>query len=445
MARLSVNLNKIALLRNSRHTGVPSVIQFAKIALDAGVAGITVHPRPDQRHIRESDVPAIAEIMKDRRPEVEFNIEGYPDERFLKIISNVRPEQCTLVPDSPSSFTSEEGWKFSDEQTKILDTIIPALKKLKTRVILFIDPDPAMAARAADMGADGIEIYTGGYAAAFKKDQHLAILEKCVATAKEAGMRGLVVNVGHDLNLHNVPLLVSRIPFLHEASIGHELTADALVNGFSATIKSYSNILSSHVKAQKQRAPADPYQRFRSWYSEAKAHGIPKSEATVLATSSKKGVPSARVVFAKEMNAEGFVFFTNYESKKGRELAENPKAALLMHWPELERQVRISGSVKKISRARSKEYFHKRSRESQLSALASRQSDVLKNKKGFEEDVAKLRIKYEGKEVPLPLNWGGYMLTPKEFEFWEAGAARMHNRIRYSKRGLKWKTDFLFP
>ncbi|MGH7089459.1 MAG: pyridoxine 5'-phosphate synthase, partial [Stellaceae bacterium] len=168
MPRLSVNLNKIALLRNSRRTGVPDVRHFGQLAHDAGADGLTLHPRPDERHIRKSDVFAVAELMQPWRPVFELNLEGYPDRRFLDIVGAVKPEQCTLVPDSPEAFTSEEGWKLDAAQRRLIGAAMTELKTLGCRVILFIDPDPAAVAPARDVGADGIEIYTGGYAAGFR-------------------------------------------------------------------------------------------------------------------------------------------------------------------------------------------------------------------------------------------------------------------------------------
>ena len=239
MARLSVNLNKVALLRNSRHTGVPDVLQFGRIAHDAGADGLTVHPRPDERHIRRSDVPALAGLMRPWRPGFELNIEGYPDERLLEIVREVRPEQCTLVPDSPTAFTSEEGWKLDNRDSHIVNPAVAELKRLGCRVILFVDPDPAVVERVPGSGADGIEIYTGTDAAAFRAGDAGAELGSCAATAAGAAALGLVVNAGHDLNLANLPGLVAAMPMLAEASIGHELTADALVMGFADAVRAY--------------------------------------------------------------------------------------------------------------------------------------------------------------------------------------------------------------
>jgi pyridoxine 5-phosphate synthase len=243
MARLSVNLNKVALLRNSRRTGVPDVLHFARIALDAGAAGLTVHPRPDERHIRRSDVPALAALMQKQRPGIEFNIEGYPDARLAGILAEVKPEQCTLVPDAPDAFTSEEGWHLDDAQMALASPAIAAAKTLGARVILFIDPEPRVLPRVREAGADGVELYTGSYAAAFRDGSHAELLAAIGQTARQAHALGLVVNAGHDLNLHNIPPLMQAVPFLAEASIGHELTADALEMGFGAAVRAYAAAL----------------------------------------------------------------------------------------------------------------------------------------------------------------------------------------------------------
>lgn len=243
MARLSVNLNKVALLRNSRHTGVPDLLKFGRIARDAGADGLTVHPRPDERHIRRSDVPALAALMAPWRPACELNIEGYPDERLIEIVREVRPEQCTLVPDPPGAFTSEEGWRLDNRDTPIVHPAVAVLKALGCRVILFVDPDPAVVERVPGTGADGIEIYTGTYAAAFRAGNAAAELRACAETARRAAALGLVVNAGHDLNLANLPDLVAAMPNLAEASIGHELTADALEIGFAAAVSAYKAAL----------------------------------------------------------------------------------------------------------------------------------------------------------------------------------------------------------
>jgi pyridoxine 5-phosphate synthase len=243
MARLSVNLNKVALLRNSRHHGVPDVPRFASLAHRAGADGITVHPRPDERHIRGEDVFALAELMKPWRPDFELNIEGYPDARLLRIVRVVRPEQCTFVPDPPGAFTSAEGWKLDARETPLVSAAVEFVKELGCRAILFVDPDPDVVMRVPGTKADGIEIYTGSYAAAARSGQAAALLQACAATARNAAERGLVVNVGHDLSLKNLPPLVAALPMIAEASIGHELTADALEMGFVAAVRAYKAAL----------------------------------------------------------------------------------------------------------------------------------------------------------------------------------------------------------
>lgn len=243
--RLSVNLNKIALLRNSRRTGVPDVLRFAKLAHQAGADGITLHPRPDERHIRRDDVLALADLMQPWRPGFELNLEGYPDGRFLELCGIVKPEQCTLVPDVPTAFTSEEGWRIDDSDRAIVTDAVAALKSIGCRVIVFVDPDANVVERVRQTGADGIEIYTGSYAAEASrgtpgKQQQL---RACAAAAQAAAGRGLVVNIGHDLNLENLPPLVTAMPSFAEASIGHELTADALEMGFERAVAAYKAAL----------------------------------------------------------------------------------------------------------------------------------------------------------------------------------------------------------
>jgi pyridoxine 5-phosphate synthase len=234
-----VNLNKVALLRNSRRTGVPNVLRFAALARDAGANGITVHPRPDERHISRDDVLALARLMEPWRPDFELNVEGYPDERLLEIVRAVRPEQCTLVPDTPDVLTSEEGWKLDNRDMEGVRSTVADLKRVGCRVILFLDPDPQIVLRVPGTGANGIEIYTGSYAAAARNGNPEALLGACTAAASVAADLGLTVNIGHDLNLANLPSLMSRMPVVSEASIGHELTTDALVMGFSAAVLAY--------------------------------------------------------------------------------------------------------------------------------------------------------------------------------------------------------------
>ncbi|HVZ08173.1 pyridoxine 5'-phosphate synthase [Rhodopila sp.] len=243
MARLSVNLNKIALLRNSRHTGVPDVKRFGHLALEFGAQGLTIHPRPDERHIRASDVPMLAELLKPHRPAIEFNIEGYPDDRLFGLLQQVTPEQTTLVPDAPDAFTSDQGWQLDDRQMALVKPYIARVKALGGRVILFVDANPTVIPRVQASGADGIEIYTGPYAEAFRQGTHAPVLQAIAATGAAARQAGLMVNAGHDLNLHNLPPLCEALPHLHEASIGHELTADALERGFGAAVAAYVEAL----------------------------------------------------------------------------------------------------------------------------------------------------------------------------------------------------------
>jgi pyridoxine 5-phosphate synthase len=251
MARLSVNLNKIALLRNARHTGVPRLAPFVDQVHAAGARGITVHPRPDERHIRHSDVAELAAQIAPWRPGFEYNIEGYPDARFLDLVATVSPEQVTLVPDAPGVLTSDEGWRLDGGQAALVSGAVARLHRLGSRVILFIDPDPAVIDRVPATGADGVEIYTGGYAQAFRQGDAAELLAACAETARRAAGKGLVVNIGHDLNLHNLPPLLAAVPTVAEASIGHELTADALLMGWAAAVASYRDALAG-------AKPSDP-------------------------------------------------------------------------------------------------------------------------------------------------------------------------------------------
>jgi pyridoxine 5-phosphate synthase len=236
MTKLSVNVNKIATLRNTRSLGIPDPLRFSKIALDAGAAGITVHPRPDQRHIRPADVYQIADLLKSY-PKAEFNIEGNPFDEYLHFARQTRPAQCTLVPDDPSAATSDHGWNVIADGPR-LKPIIKTLKDLGCRVSLFMDPDPPQIAAAAKLGVDRIELYTAPYAEEFAKGNPKAA-EAYASAARAAKDAGLEVNAGHDLNLDNLPLLVKSISFLAEVSIGHALIGDALEFGLADTVKRY--------------------------------------------------------------------------------------------------------------------------------------------------------------------------------------------------------------
>jgi pyridoxine 5-phosphate synthase len=241
--RLSVNLNKIALLRNSRRTGAPDVLEFAALAYGAGCDGVTVHPRPDERHITHDDVHRLAEWASSLRPKFELNIESYPDDALLDLVSAISPEQCTLVPDRPTALTSDEGWRFDAAQQDVLARYLPALAPLSGRIILFADSDPRLVRLAAGVGADGIEIYTGKYAAEHRQGRSGTLLDQIASTADEAIQHGLCVNVGHDLNLQNVPALLERVPDITEASIGHELTVEDLRVGFRNAVAAYKAAL----------------------------------------------------------------------------------------------------------------------------------------------------------------------------------------------------------
>jgi pyridoxine 5-phosphate synthase len=244
-AKLSVNLNAVAMLRNRRNLPWPGVTHIGAIALEAGAAGLTVHPRPDQRHIRFSDVPAIRALIDDRFPGCEFNIEGYPDENFIALVIANEPEQVTLVPDDPSQPTSDHGWDFVAHRA-LLQGMVKRLRDAGIRVSLFADPDADVKQldAAVETGAQRIELYTGPYGACFADPQRAkAELAKLARTAMLAQERGLAVNAGHDLTVENLPALAKAIPHLAEVSIGHALTADALVHGMAATVKRFNDSL----------------------------------------------------------------------------------------------------------------------------------------------------------------------------------------------------------
>jgi len=237
MTRLSVNLNKIALLRNARTLGIPSVTRAATIALDAGAHGITVHPRPDARHIRIEDVRELAALLRSR-PAAEFNIEGNPFEGLVAIAREVMPQQCTLVPDEPGAVTSDHGWDIDRDGAR-LRPLIAGLKSAGIRVSLFMDPVPAAMAAVRELGADRIELYTEPYARAFGSASERAEVEKYAAAARAAQQAGLGINAGHDLNQQNLPRFLTGVPGVLEVSIGHALVADALEAGLAATVRGY--------------------------------------------------------------------------------------------------------------------------------------------------------------------------------------------------------------
>lgn len=238
-AKLSVNLNAIAMLRNRRDLPWPSVTGLGRLALAAGAHGLTVHPRPDERHTRHSDLPEIRALIDDEFPDAEFNIEGYPTEDFLRLVESSQPEQVTLVPDDPAQATSDHGWDFST-QSNFLTPIVKRLKKGGFRVSLFSDADPSIAEAAAGTGVNRIELYTGPYGACHDNPAGAAKeLERLGKTADAALAAGLAVNAGHDLTVANLPALARRIPALAEVSIGHGLTADALEYGMAETVRRF--------------------------------------------------------------------------------------------------------------------------------------------------------------------------------------------------------------
>ncbi len=232
VTRLSVNINKIATLRNARGGNNPDVIRVAQDCERFGAEGITVHPRPDERHIRYTDVIALKKVVT-----TEFNIEGYPDERYVGVIEAVQPEQATLVPDPPTAITSNAGWDTLSNES-FLKEIISELKKNAKRISVFVDPDPKMVEGAARVGADRIELYTEPFARNFLSDK-LNAINTYVESARIARDLGLGVNAGHDLDLNNLAYLKKNIPFLDEVSIGHALICDALYFGLENTIQLY--------------------------------------------------------------------------------------------------------------------------------------------------------------------------------------------------------------
>lgn len=237
--KLSVNLNAIAMLRNRRDLPWPSVTGIGQMALEAGAYGLTVHPRPDERHIRRSDVYEVREMMRRGYNDKEYNIEGYPDQRFMEIVEDIVPTQVTLVPDDPAQDTSDHGWDFAANMDMLSD-VAARLKAKNMRVAMFADADPETVGLAKQAGADRVELYTGPYGAAFDDPQKQAVeMEKLVSTGMVATQAGLGLNAGHDLTLDNLLQLVMGMPFLEEVSIGHCITADALIYGIKGAVERY--------------------------------------------------------------------------------------------------------------------------------------------------------------------------------------------------------------
>jgi pyridoxine 5-phosphate synthase len=234
--RLSVNINKLATIRNARGGNNPDLIAYAKKIEGYGAHGITVHPRPDQRHIRFEDVYRLKETVK-----TEFNIEGYPSPDFMNLVKEIKPQQVTLVPDSPDVLTSNKGWD-TLEHLSFLKDIIAELKSKSIRTSIFLDPEPRLIESAAQTGTNRIELYTESYASGFHENKEQAI-RPYIETALEAGKAGLGLNAGHDLDLHNLKYFCRHIPGLLEVSIGHALICDALEFGMANTVKMYLNQL----------------------------------------------------------------------------------------------------------------------------------------------------------------------------------------------------------
>jgi pyridoxine 5-phosphate synthase len=247
---LSVNLNKVALVRNTRHLGIPSVLRAATLCLQAGAHGITVHPRPDARHIRAEDVHVLQHMLKSW-PEVEFNIEGNPFHNLMDFVRELRPHQCTFVPDSEGQFTSDHGWSFPADAQR-LKPLIEEARALGVRVSLFMDPDPEAMAAARAVGADRVELYTESYASAFGTADKNAVLGRFAAAAQAALDAGLGVNAGHDLSQENLTDFLRAVPGVQEVSIGHALISDALELGYEATVKAYLHCIDEAFRVAPQ-------------------------------------------------------------------------------------------------------------------------------------------------------------------------------------------------
>ncbi|MBA5777756.1 pyridoxine 5'-phosphate synthase [Stappia sp. F7233] len=238
-SRLSVNVNAVAMLRNRRDLPWPSVVNLSRIALQAGAKGITVHPRPDERHIRKADVADLRALIRDEFPDKELCLEGFPSPDFMELVERHRPHQVLYVPDDPQQLTSDHGWDL-ERHGALVSAVTRQTKQWDVRVSLFVNADPEAPELAARLGAERIEIYTGPYGGCYD-DAERAAAERArvVATGKAAKAAGLGVNAGHDLTLENLPPLVAEMPFLREVSIGHGFTADALIYGFAETVRLY--------------------------------------------------------------------------------------------------------------------------------------------------------------------------------------------------------------
>ena len=241
--RLSVNVNAVAVLRNRRDLPWPSVIELSRLAMETGAKGITVHPRPDERHIRRQDVLDLAALIRGDFEGKELCLEGYPEERFLALCEEVKPDQVLFVPDEPGQTTSDHGWDF-EANDALLRGIIARMKAAGIRVSLFVDPEPSQPPKAAAVGADRIEIYTGPYGACHSDpEQAKQRLKEVVDTANAARDAGLGVNAGHDLTPDNLPALIEQVPFIGEVSIGHGFVADALIHGFAESVRRFQQAM----------------------------------------------------------------------------------------------------------------------------------------------------------------------------------------------------------
>jgi pyridoxine 5-phosphate synthase len=247
---LSVNVNKVALLRNSRALDMPSVVRAATLALEAGAEGITIHPRPDERHIRPKDVRDLAVLMKSW-PGAEFNIEGNPFDNLMEYVEAVRPHQCTFVPDGPGQSTSDHGWTPADLER--LAPVIAAARACGVRVSLFMDPEPSAMAIVSRTGADRVELYTESYARAHGGASEPTVALAFRRTAEAALRAGLGINAGHDLNRSNLTDFLLAVPGVMEVSIGHALISDALEFGLAETVREYRRCIH---RAETQMAPA---------------------------------------------------------------------------------------------------------------------------------------------------------------------------------------------
>ena len=234
---LSVNVNKVALLRNTRHLGIPSVVRAAELCLQAGAQGITVHPRPDARHIRTDDVRELAALMK-AWPQAEYNIEGNPTQNLMDFVREFRPHQVTFVPDGEDQFTSDHGWNLPADSER-LAPLIDECHQLGVRVSLFMDPQPEAMRLVAELGAERIELYTETFASAFGTAREAEVTVGFAATAQAALAAGIGVNAGHDLNQPNLTAFLRAVPGVQEVSIGHALIADALELGYAETVRGY--------------------------------------------------------------------------------------------------------------------------------------------------------------------------------------------------------------